>query len=255
MRKVVRQPLSEESRKHLEGRQVRIDAENDPISRKQRAAKLWDRKRKSKAGEKAFSQVTEVLQSMCNAPGRCMYCEDSAGCDIEHVKPKSEYPEVTFHWENYLWTCSICNSRYKGGQYHDDFMDPSAPGFELWQRWRFDAWTGHYRAVRENDEGARATLGILGFDVRVDLADWRKDHLRRVIWAIRQYGREKAKGREEGAREIASDLCSHFPAIVEWLLVQDVSLAEVPPEIRKGLEDVRKVRERFPEIVQDVFGE
>lgn len=46
-----------------------------------------------------------------------MYCEDSAGTDIEHFYPKQRYPERAFRWTNYLWACSHCNSNQKRDQF------------------------------------------------------------------------------------------------------------------------------------------
>jgi hypothetical protein len=38
-----------------------------------------------------------------------MYCEDSAADEVEHHRPKNLYPEHTFAWENYLYSCGPCN--------------------------------------------------------------------------------------------------------------------------------------------------
>lgn len=45
--------------------------------------------------------------------GKCMYCESkvtavSSG-DVEHIKPKSKYPELKFEWNNLGFVCSKCN--------------------------------------------------------------------------------------------------------------------------------------------------
>ncbi len=29
--------------------------------------------------------------------------------DVEHLKPKSKYPELVYEWSNYLWSCKPCN--------------------------------------------------------------------------------------------------------------------------------------------------
>ncbi len=255
MKQVIRRPISKAAREHLRTRQSKIDAEADLAARAKKAGALWDSKKRSQAGEKAFVEIEWILVRMCNGPRRCMYCEDSEAWDIEHVKPKSKYPAVAFDWDNYLLACSTCNSRFKGSQYHDGFLDPSASGFDLWKRWRFDARTGRYLSVREDDEGAHVTLKILGFDHRrSDLALRRSLYLRDLIGKIREYGKAKAGGRERAAREFARRFCLSFPAIVEWLLVEDPPLEEVPQRMRKGLSDVKKVKKRYPEIVEDAFG-
>ena len=53
---------------------------------------------------------------MCAGAQRCCWCEDSAATDIEHIRPKSLYPERTFRWENYLLACAGCN-RHKGSSF------------------------------------------------------------------------------------------------------------------------------------------
>jgi hypothetical protein len=57
----------------------------------------------------AYDTVRAVLTEMCSGADRCMYCEDSAADEIEHVRPKSLYPDQTFVWENYLYACGRCN--------------------------------------------------------------------------------------------------------------------------------------------------
>ncbi|RZK36814.1 MAG: hypothetical protein EOO61_09825 [Hymenobacter sp.] len=43
----------------------------------------------------------------------CSYCEYSEGEDIEHVYPKSWFPDRTFSWDNYLLACKSCNTSFK----------------------------------------------------------------------------------------------------------------------------------------------
>lgn len=56
-----------------------------------------------------FAAIRLALRSLCRGPGRCMYCEDSAADEIEHFYPKNLYPEFTFVWANYLYSCGPCN--------------------------------------------------------------------------------------------------------------------------------------------------
>jgi uncharacterized protein (TIGR02646 family) len=53
--------------------------------------------------------VRETLAEMCPGARRCGYCEDSLADEVEHIKPKNLYPELTFVWENYLYACGPCN--------------------------------------------------------------------------------------------------------------------------------------------------
>ena len=67
----------------------------------------------SHRGNRVFDVVRHTLEGMCFGIQRCGYCEDSVGDQIEHIRPKSLYPERTFVWENYLPACGGCN-RAKG---------------------------------------------------------------------------------------------------------------------------------------------
>ena len=54
----------------------------------------------------------KVLLSASN--NKCMYCESyvthiSYG-DVEHIRPKSRYPDLEFTWGNLGIVCSICNN-------------------------------------------------------------------------------------------------------------------------------------------------
>lgn len=47
--------------------------------------------------------------------GKCIYCESKilhiTYGDVEHLKPKSTYPELTYEWENLGLVCSKCNNK------------------------------------------------------------------------------------------------------------------------------------------------
>lgn len=50
--------------------------------------------------------------------GKCAYCEAStdvvAHGDVEHFRPKSIYWWLAFSFDNYLFSCQICNQSFKG---------------------------------------------------------------------------------------------------------------------------------------------
>ena len=57
-----------------------------------------------------FREVRATLRGMCSSLERCMYCEDAPANEVEHVRPKILYPELTFRWENFLFACGPCNA-------------------------------------------------------------------------------------------------------------------------------------------------
>jgi uncharacterized protein (TIGR02646 family) len=50
---------------------------------------------------------------MCNGVEMCVYCETNEATDIEHIRPKSLFPEDAFSWINYVPSCKNCNTTFK----------------------------------------------------------------------------------------------------------------------------------------------
>jgi uncharacterized protein (TIGR02646 family) len=66
------------------------------------------------------AKVKEALVRMLH--GKCAYCESKITHvvygHIEHYRPKSRFPDLTFEWMNLLLACGICNgSEYKGDRF------------------------------------------------------------------------------------------------------------------------------------------
>jgi uncharacterized protein (TIGR02646 family) len=98
--------LPPDLQQHLDGLQARLDAEADYARRVELAASTW--RNRTRSGD--LERIRDALYEMCFGPRRCVYCEDSASTQIEHVRPRSLYPEATFSWENFLPACSGCNT-------------------------------------------------------------------------------------------------------------------------------------------------
>lgn len=79
---------------------------------KVKEAKKWATYRR----RTVFNEIKDTLINMCLGNERCMYCEDNDGDQIEHIKPKSLYPEEMFIWGNFLFACPKCN-RIKNNKY------------------------------------------------------------------------------------------------------------------------------------------
>jgi uncharacterized protein (TIGR02646 family) len=64
--------------------------------------------------------IKDALVAMFH--GKCAYCESKISHvdygHIEHFKPKSRFPDLTFEWTNLLLSCPICNgSEYKSDRF------------------------------------------------------------------------------------------------------------------------------------------
>jgi len=64
-------------------------------------------------------------QLVTETSGKCAYCESKmlhvAFGDIEHIRPKSVNPDLTFEWENLTLVCSVCNNNKR------DYDSPTEP--------------------------------------------------------------------------------------------------------------------------------
>ena len=53
---------------------------------------------------------------------KCMYCESKITAtyfgDVEHIRPKTRFPELEFVWENHGFVCAKCNNA-KRDRWHD----------------------------------------------------------------------------------------------------------------------------------------
>lgn len=97
--------LSESALAALDGYQKEIDKKETYSEQVSEASRIWP----SRSRNKPFREVRQALSKMCSGPHRCGYCEDSMGDEIEHIWPKSFYPDRTFIWENLMYACGPCN--------------------------------------------------------------------------------------------------------------------------------------------------
>ena len=83
---------------------------------------------KEKAADKyRHSEIKTALDTLFH--GKCAYCESKikhvSDPHIEHYRPKSKFPHLTFAWDNLLLACGKCNStQFKG----DSFPEASEGG-------------------------------------------------------------------------------------------------------------------------------
>ncbi len=60
-------------------------------------------------------------QLRAESDGKCAYCEGKAAHvafnDVEHFRPKSDYWWLAYCWDNYTFSCQLCNQKYKGAAF------------------------------------------------------------------------------------------------------------------------------------------
>ena len=98
---------------HLQTIQAQVDACANFAQRAKTAESKWNSKTSSQAGKQAFATVREQLKQESVGAGLCCYCEQNEATDIEHILPKSLFPQQAFVADNYLLACKTCNTGHK----------------------------------------------------------------------------------------------------------------------------------------------
>ncbi len=99
--------LSNETTQHLQEQQQDVNGQSTFEKQVKRAESLWGNKKQN--GKKAFDEIETKLKKLGKVQGICNYCEHNRSEQIEHIYPKSLFPNKTFVWENYLHVCGQCN--------------------------------------------------------------------------------------------------------------------------------------------------
>ncbi|MBP2295305.1 hypothetical protein [Azospirillum rugosum] len=102
---------------HIEDLQRQVDSLARYPQRVAAAKRLWAAKTNTPAGKAAFLAIRTELKRMCFGAVRCGYCSDSMADEIEHILPKSFFPQHAFDWDNHLFACGPCNGGEKRDQY------------------------------------------------------------------------------------------------------------------------------------------
>jgi hypothetical protein len=75
------------------------------------------------AGKAPSSSVWKKAKEQLRAEsaGKCAYCEGKADHvafnDVEHFRPKSDYWWLAYCWENYTYSCVLCNQKFKKAKF------------------------------------------------------------------------------------------------------------------------------------------
>lgn len=220
MRKLERPELDAASKAYLGKLSKKVRTSND-------AVRQWDAKSPA-----AFQNIRETLETMATGRGRCMYCEDSQGTDIEHFYPKKKYPKRAFRWDNYLLACSHCNSNLKRERFplagrQPALLNPTAD--DPFEHLAFLPTTGEFAAIGPKGQPSIDVFGLNDVATPRKLPEARRETLLKLQLLLEEYDKcLKAKKREGAA--LAKQTIQHesFSAVLGWLL----QLSQVPGAAR-----------------------
>jgi uncharacterized protein (TIGR02646 family) len=216
MRKLTRRPLSARALTLLARRTERVRVAPNDEARVAEIDRLWKQQ-----SNRAFQEIRETLAAMASGLARCMYCEDSQGTDIEHFRPRRQYPEHAFDWSNYLLACSHCNSNQKRDQFPLDehgqplLIDPTAenPGEHL-------VLTPSSGKFQNRTPMGEASIRVFGLD-RDLLEKGRKSAWDGLVLAlIPRYAEARRRGDAEATQRLLETICKQPFSSVLWHLLR-----------------------------------
>ncbi|MDT3722617.1 hypothetical protein [Pseudomonas oryzihabitans] len=226
------------TRTYLERKQKAIDDLLTYAEQVAAAKDFWEGKNRN-----SFAGVRSALEAICPGARRCHYCEDSVADEVEHVWPKKFYPEKTFVWQNYLFSCGSCNGSHKNDQFavfdagenqidvirgKNDPISPPPVGSPLFidpisedptEYISLDLQTGLFVPLARRDsrdfKRAEYTINILGLNSRDYLSRARRNAYAGYLDALSVYAKIKAEGcsREELLNKQAEIGEKHHPSV------------------------------------------
>ncbi len=116
---------------------------------------------------------------------KCMYCESRIEHidygDVEHIKPKTSFPDLEFDWDNLGYACPKCNREYKNDQYDEKLINPYQEDPEQF----LHALNSIIFSINTNDKGEK-TLDLVKLN-RPSLLERRTERLDKIRLLIRLY--------------------------------------------------------------------
>jgi uncharacterized protein (TIGR02646 family) len=141
---------------------------------------------------KWFKPVREALISMAGASRTCMFCDHNEPTDVEHFRPKMDYPRHTFSWGNLLWVCATCN-RLKGSKFPPHncpgaaLIDPTVDN--VWEYFWIDEFGNLVKRwdpnVGEHHRRAKSTCDYIHID-REEIQTRRQKRLKGLTRSVHQ---------------------------------------------------------------------
>lgn len=122
------------------------------------------------------------------ANNNCWYCERQCQAvggwapTVDHFRPRSRCPQLTYDWSNWIFSCRRCNVDYKGNKWPESgYIDPCAVDIaERPERYfDYDTATGRIE-LKESHQKAENTRTDLGLN-KPDILNPRFTSIRQFI--------------------------------------------------------------------------
>ena len=91
------------------------------------------------------SRWRDFLGDLCRVfSGLCAYCEELDKGEIDHFRPKSQFPQLVYQWSNWVFACHNCNQSKQEKWPPIGYVDPCSNSIQERPEnfFRFDTETG-----------------------------------------------------------------------------------------------------------------
>lgn len=166
-------------------------------------------------------------QLLIETHGKCAYCESKVAHiypgDVEHILPKSIFPDKVFLWENLTFSCYICNNNKR--EYHSTtapLLNPYVddPGEHL---------RAYGPSIFHKNSSIKGEMTVTKLKLnRMPVTERRKDRLESLNHLINLWRSENDPGRktilEEQIKEEATEE-KEFTFIVKQYLLDNCNIS------------------------------
>jgi uncharacterized protein (TIGR02646 family) len=230
----------------------KIENSLKPITKEIEAAKKKVDKAQNKYNPGIRNGINPVKQPLYDMfCGKCAFCERkvelSAG-RIEHFRPKSQYVNLTFDWNNFLYSCEVCNNRQnKGSKFPLDcdgtqlLIDPTDEDCDIYEYLEFywDKETQLASVVGKDGRG-KVVQEILDLN-RKDLMEHRSEKIKILLFLF-----ECAKTGDQKAIEYLIQSCKFDQEYTAFALFYILPYLAHELHISEAIEIIKEVGKRSP---------
>lgn len=176
-------------------------------------------------GKSSWRHADIVAGLRRDAKSKCMYCEsfmeDVSYGAVEHIAPKSRFPERALDWDNLGYCCQRCNTS-KGAYWSDEIdlriLDPYKD--DLKQHFVF---SGPALFARGGDSRGVVTLHKLKMKALVPLILGRMNQIEKLEMIVVSWMKELRPGHKELLAELIEEACGDDVEYTEALRQYAVS--------------------------------
>lgn len=108
-----------------------------------------------------YREIRHRLAAMTQ--GHCAFCDGQIGVEsrktVEHFRPKSQFPELAYAWDNLFPCCDLCQSA-KREQFDPALLKPDDPHYAFTDHFIVNYQTGEIEPSPHADEPARLRAEI-----------------------------------------------------------------------------------------------